>query len=96
MRRHCDGTDPNLTRAIPLAAYGLAGDYTVSPWNGSARPGEVIVNCNCGLRFDDFDRQVIYPHQWLGGGALLYPDGLAVGSESGASPGQDHSCPERP
>ena len=67
MIRHCDGTDPNLTRDIGNPPREV-GTYTISPWNDSARPGQLIINCQCGRSFDDVDRSVIYPHDSLGGG----------------------------
>jgi hypothetical protein len=64
--RTCDGTDPNLTREIPATEYDAAR-HNLSPWNQSAKPGTVIIQCSCGLRFDDVDRTVIYPHHPTGG-----------------------------
>ncbi len=62
MRRHCDGTDPNLVRNDP-------------PWDPSKLPGEQTIGperpCDCGLVFDDVDRFVIYPHPYVHGGDSL-------------------------
>lgn len=55
MIRHCDGTDPNLV---------WPGDDGNS-YGPDAKP------CDCGLRFDDVDRLVIYPHELLGPKPLL-------------------------
>lgn len=60
--RHCDGTDPNLTRTIPADEFDPER-MTLSHWDSTARSGERIVNCACGLMFDDDDRRVVYPHQ---------------------------------
>lgn len=50
MQRHCDGTDPNLTRPV------REGEEPEGPWPDS-RP------CDCGLVFNDVYRLVIYPHE---------------------------------
>lgn len=58
MIRVCDGTDPNLLRDDP-------------PWDPSSiepREAHTTRPCDCGLRFDDVDRWVIYPHPLVGGG----------------------------
>ncbi len=59
--RHCDGSDPNLTRTIPAADFDPA-TMTRSPWDDTARPGTVIICCTCDLVFEDRDRRVTYPH----------------------------------
>jgi hypothetical protein len=64
--RTCDGTDPNLTREIPETSFH-ADTMVLSPWNKSAKPGMAVIQCACGLRFDDVDRTVIYPHHPTGG-----------------------------
>jgi len=66
MMRHCDGTDQNLTRLVPeTEAAGLLVSY----WNSipSGPPGYVTVACNCGLTFDDEQRLVTWPHDYLRG-----------------------------
>lgn len=68
MRRHCDGTDPNLTRDLAQAEPGelKAGmSFVLSPWDAGTAGG-VVVNCNCGLVFDDAERRVVYPHEPVG------------------------------
>jgi hypothetical protein len=77
--RTCDGTDPNLTREIPATEYDAAR-HNLSPWNSSAKPGIVVIQCACGLRFDDVKRMVIYPHVRVGGTVIItqgrqYEDG---------------------
>lgn len=49
MIRHCDGTDPNLTREA------RPGEEPRGPWPDS-------VPCDCGLEFDDTERMVLHPH----------------------------------
>lgn len=61
MLRRCDGTDPNLTKSIPAEQFDPA-TMTTSHWTSTAGPGEVVVNCSCGLVFDDEKRTVVYPH----------------------------------
>jgi hypothetical protein len=71
MMRLCDGSDPNLTREVPAAAYNPVTE-TVSPnWDKALGvPGVTrIICCNCGLEFNDEDRMVIYPHQYVHGGS---------------------------
>lgn len=53
MRRHCDGTDPNLLQPVVDQRAALA----------EGQPG--YRPCACGLRFDDVQRLVIWPHQRL-------------------------------
>lgn len=62
--RYCDGTDPNLTRVV-LPADLVAGDV-ISHWHVTAKEGTVIIQCRCGLEFDDVNLQVIYPHNFIG------------------------------
>ena len=70
MIRTCDGTDPNLTREIPEASFH-ADTMALSPWNKSAKPGTVVIQCACGLRFDDVKRMVIYPHERVSGTVII-------------------------
>jgi hypothetical protein len=68
MIRTCDGTDPNLTMAIPAQAYNPEA-HTVSPsWNAIAHPGTVVIACPCGARFDDVRHSVLWPHLPVGFG----------------------------
>lgn len=62
MIRNCDGTDPNLTRDIPADQFDAA-TMTVSPWDMAAKPGEVVINCQCHQVFDDDDHLTFYPHE---------------------------------
>lgn len=63
MMRTCDGTDPNLTRLIPSPDFKPDEGMRISPWHRAfAKPGEVCINCQCGLTFDDVNRVVYYPH----------------------------------
>lgn len=55
MIRRCDGSDPNLTRDV------REGERPSGPWPGS-------VPCDCGLVFDDVERMVTYPHDFVRGG----------------------------
>lgn len=61
MIRICDGTDPNLTRYLPAAEYD-ATRHNLSPWKRTGQPGEIVIQCDCGLTFDDVYREVIWPH----------------------------------
>lgn len=62
MRRHCDGTDPNLIRHDPpWDPSKLSQDQDC--W-GNERP------CDCGRVFDDVYNLVIYPHPPVGGSGL--------------------------
>lgn len=66
MIRQCDGTDPNLTRSLADADFAAAppgSTWRLSPWDQSARDGEVVVCCDCGLVFDDVSRRVNWPHE---------------------------------
>ncbi len=74
--RLCDGTDPNLTRQVPEGEYDPAAMTLSAEWQHSARPGCVVILCQCRLYFDDAKRTVTYPHELLGQGMLpLFGDG---------------------
>lgn len=64
MRRHCDGSDDNLTREVPAEEFDPAVMTPSVNWDriGQQR-GIRIVRCTCGLVFDDAGRLVIYPHE---------------------------------
>lgn len=62
--RTCDGTDPNLTRVV-MPGDLQPGDI-IAPWHVTAKEGTVIIQCRCGLEFDDVNLQVIYPHNFIG------------------------------
>jgi hypothetical protein len=70
MIRHCDGTDPNLTRHVPHAEFDGEAMTANAPWAFLAQPGTVVINCQCGLRFDDVTRMVVYPHEHVAGGPV--------------------------
>lgn len=77
MRRQCDGTEPTLIRRIPAAMFDDAA-MTISPrWARLAGPGEVVIQCQCGLAFDDEHRRAVWPHEFYGQGELL-PDTAAT------------------
>ncbi len=61
MIRTCEGSDPNLTRDMPAGEYDPAR-YALSPWDAAARPGQRVIQCDCGLTFDDVGRMVTHPH----------------------------------
>lgn len=56
MRRHCDGTDPNLLRPTEP-------DGSDSPPDWKVRSDQTYRACDCGKLFDDVNTIVIYPHQ---------------------------------
>lgn len=56
MIRHCDGTDPNLVMLVDPAS----GDR-VTPQDAVGKLEQRP--CDCGLRFDDARRMVIWPHR---------------------------------
>lgn len=68
--RLCDGTDPNLTREISKIEFDPK-TQTVSGW-GAAHVGCVVIQCECGLRFNDEIRRVTWPHQHFPAG-YSYP-----------------------
>jgi hypothetical protein len=73
MMRHCDGRDTNLTRHIPFPDF-IPETMTRSPWDKIEAGNEyVVINCNCGLIFDDVDHMTIYPHQAIVSRALRFP-----------------------
>ena len=73
MIRHCDGTDPNLTRDLQADEYD-PDVHTLSPWHTRqhGKRGIMRINCQCGLRFDDVDCTVIYPHERVSGSPRRY------------------------
>jgi hypothetical protein len=70
MMRRCNGEDPNLTRPVAERDFD-PGSMTVSPWNSMAQAGTVVIQCQCGLFFDDVHRLVYYPHPFVGQMTLL-------------------------
>jgi len=73
MNRTCDGTDPNLTREIPLADYDPQ-QHRLSPWTDIFRhpPDTVVICCDCGLTFNDAAQRVLHPHDPVGPGPVIY------------------------
>ncbi len=63
MRRHCDGTDPNLTREIQQWQFDQPVMTVATAWQWAANPGHVIIQCQCGKIFDDVNHMVTYPHE---------------------------------
>jgi hypothetical protein len=70
MLARCDGTDENLTRQVRTEDFDPASMTQSRAWAMMARPGFIVVNCQCGLVFDDEDRARVYPHEFIGQGAL--------------------------
>jgi len=70
MRAHCDGKDENLTREVRFEDFNHATMTQNRPWSMMARIGFVMINCQCGLVFDDEDRERVYPHEFIGQAAL--------------------------
>lgn len=64
--RRCDGTDPNLTRQVPGIVFDEAVMTLARNWAFTATDGNVVIQCQCGLVFDDVDRLAIYPHEFIG------------------------------
>jgi hypothetical protein len=53
MRRHCDGTDPNLKQY--LRPDGEPAEHPVDR--------ETVKACDCGMVFDDVKFMTIWPHR---------------------------------
>lgn len=62
----CDGTDPNLTRQVREADFDPAVMKAAEAWQGTAEPGNIVIQCQCGLFFDDVYRMRVYPHDFVG------------------------------
>jgi hypothetical protein len=65
MMRHCDGTDPNLTRQVPYEDFDGEAMVINTTWKMIAQPGHIVINCQCGRYFDDATCTVLYPHALL-------------------------------
>jgi hypothetical protein len=70
--RKCNGTDPALTRLVTVRDFdpmmmGLAPDQD------DARPGYVVVLCQCGAEVNDITQILTYPHDYLGQQPLPLP-----------------------
>lgn len=64
MMRHCDGTDPNLTRRVLTTHFEPATQTRSDVWQGAAAGTDyTIINCACGLSFDDVDHRTTWPHE---------------------------------
>lgn len=66
MLRTCNGLDDNLTREVPIHEFD-ADTMTLSVNWDRIRRTELtrVIRCQCGLRFDDVNRLVTYPHEWI-------------------------------
>lgn len=60
----CDGTDPNLTRQVPV--FDPDTMHLAAAWQATAGPGMTVIQCQCGLYFDDVYRMRTYPHDFVG------------------------------
>ena len=60
--RHCDGTDPNLTKQVPAVDFDSDTMTVNTMWKVIAEPGMIVINCQCGKQFDDATCTVLYPH----------------------------------
>jgi hypothetical protein len=64
--RRCDGTDDNLTREVPAAEFDAAVMTPSDNWDRIARRrGNRAIRCYCGLAFEDENRRVNWPHEWI-------------------------------
>jgi hypothetical protein len=71
--RHCDGTDPNLTRQVHEVDFMPDRMTVAEEWAATARPHFVVIRCKCGFRFDDELRMTTYPHEYIGQKPLPFP-----------------------
>lgn len=62
----CDGSDPNLLRQVPEGDFDSAVMKLAGHWQATAEPGCVVIQCQCGLLFDDTYRMRSYPHEFFG------------------------------